>query len=402
MKLAIIDNTARYTIHFGSAVSNQLQKNGLGTTLLYFPKTGVFGGLLRRRICLSNSNAFWSSFLYPFQICRKAKADKIEIAHIQLEINTFGHPITLALFPLLLIGLGASKINKVITLHGTFPRFLLLSSAPQTIVRNIFSRIFFLGFFTLFYKITKCFSSRLIVHSSIFKDWLTDYGINAEKIVVIPHGIVANPINCDETQLAYWAKKTAGKRVILCFGVLSPRKGLENLIRAFELVYKEHPDTILILSGDEPVYFSGYKEKLRSLSKELNIDKNVLFAGHIPEKDIGPLFEVAKVVVLPYSYSISASGPLSIALQYSKPIVATDTVFFRSELTNNENCLLSKSGSFISLSNNINTILASETLRNQLSNGARALALKNSWEKVASMTIDLYQKLQCKKSVCYS
>src|SRR5665647_123102 len=109
MKIAIIDSSSRYTVHFGSSISTQIKKTSSGTVLLYFPKKALFCKASRRKVCLSGSKALWSSFLFPFQICCKAKADKIEIAHIQLEINTFGHPITLALLPLLLIGLRAAN-----------------------------------------------------------------------------------------------------------------------------------------------------------------------------------------------------------------------------------------------------------------------------------------------------
>ena len=392
MKIAIIDSASRYTVNLGSAIIADLNRNSLGSAVLYFPKRTLFGKASRRKVRLGASDALWSSFLFPSQICHKAKVDKVQVAHIQLEINTFGHPITLALMSLLLLGLRSAKIKIVITLHGVFPRFLLSSGGPN-FLGNRYKKVLFLGFFTLFYRTISLFSSSTIVHSRVFKNWLSEYGISSDKIIYIPHGIIANSKIADKERMEAWKRKTDGKRVILCFGVLSPRKGLENLIKAFKIVHKEHPEILLVLAGDEPVYFSGYKNKLKNLVAQLDISNNVLFAGRIPENDIGPLFQTAEIVVLPYSFSVSASGPLTIAFQYSKPIIATNTVFFRSEITNGENGFLVESGNYFSLYSGIIALLSDSDLRERLGRGASLLSLQNSWEKVACITVSLYQRL---------
>ena len=350
-----------------------MEKTG-NPAVLYLPKSRLLGKRFLPQTALVNSKKVWTSFLYPFQIIKNISADQITNVHIQLEINTFGHPITLLLFPLLLFLLKVEKISTTITLHAVIPRNLKISNIPP----------FFSVFLALFYRIAEMFSTKIFVHSRVFQEWLVDYGLDKRKIIVIHHGVQAN-------YSARPNRAVCDEKVILCFGVLSPRKGLEYLIHAFKIVNDKRPEVKLMIAGFEPTYFRGYKESLVKLVRLLNLEKNVCFTGAVPEEHIEKTFSMSDVVILPYNYSISASGPLTIALQFSKPIIATNTAFFRSELTSGENCLLVKSNDFNALASAIIFLLEKKQIRDKISSGAGKLANEYSWEKVAERTVPLYQ-----------
>ncbi len=42
---------------------------------------------------------------------------------------------------------------------------------------------------------------------------------------------------------------TEGKSVLLTFGLLSPNKGIENVIRAMPAILARHPNVVYIVSG---------------------------------------------------------------------------------------------------------------------------------------------------------
>jgi glycosyltransferase involved in cell wall biosynthesis len=387
IRLAMIDDASRYAFYLGDAISNILKTTATGDIRFYLPKSKLFGKPVVSRLPFGNSKGFWSSFLYPFQIWRRALIDKVNVVHIQFEFNTFGHPITLAFFPLLLAGLRAAGISIVITIHGVIPRSSKASASSEN---ARLPKTFLLILLIWLYRLINMLSSDIIVHSEVFKNWLIDYTSSANKISVIPHGVVTDNSVYDDMRMDYWLKKTQGKRVILCFGVLSPRKGLESLIKAYEIVNRENPDTVLVLAGYEPVYFKGYKKKLQNLTRDKGLENKIIFTGPVSEADIAPLFIVAEIVVIPYKYSISASGPLSIALQYAKPIVATDTIFLKNELIDRTNGILAQNKNFLDLASSINMLLTSETLRGSLSRGAKATALRTSWQKIAKITVSIY------------
>jgi len=81
-------------------------------------------------------------------------------------------------------------------------------------------------------------SDRLVVMSHRAVDFLIDiYKVPREKIVFIPHGIPDVPF----TDPSFYKGKygAEGKKVILTFWLLSPGKGIENMIDALPKIVKE-------------------------------------------------------------------------------------------------------------------------------------------------------------------
>lgn len=71
------------------------------------------------------------------------------------------------------------------------------------------------------------------------------------------------------------------EETILYVGRLSWEKNLDILVRAFSQVAKEITSSRLLLIGDGPA-----RKQLENLSKELDLEKQIIFAGFIPRKEI--------------------------------------------------------------------------------------------------------------------
>ena len=106
---------------------------------------------------------------------------------------------------------------------------------------------------------------------------------------------------------------------ICIVGRLALSKGHENLLYAFSDCVKVHPKLKLIIVGDGPE-----KERLKSLSKLLNLKKHVVFLGMVPNKGIEKLFSNC---VLSISASKSeAFGIVNIeSFRSGTPIICTKT-----------------------------------------------------------------------------
>lgn len=92
------------------------------------------------------------------------------------------------------------------------------------------------------------------------------------------------------------------------------------MIRAFEIVSKEVPDSVLLLAGD-----GEQREYLEEIIKSLNL-KNVIFLGFKPQEYIFNLMYSVDLIVSPLTGSSLVEAALS-----STPIVAYD-VEWHSEL----------------------------------------------------------------------
>ena len=331
----------------------------------------------------------WSSGLFPLQIIGQSIRDKVKIIHIQFEFVTFGSFYTsLFIVPFLLL-LKLLHLKTVITLHGPiFPRnapsdMINLLRPANTKVPLTIIKLYIISTYVLMSKL----SSAIIVHGQCFKKWLSAYGI--KNCHVIPHGMMESKEVC--TTLSSGMR--VASRNILFFGVLSPRKGLEYLLQAFAEVLKEKNDITLIIAGDEPPYYRGYKKKLVSMAYDFGIKNKVVFTGYLNDDRVDELFRQADIVVLPYPYSVSASGPLSLAVQYGKPVIATATEFFSEELDNGKTALLVQERNSEDLAKAIKVLIADESLRRRLAENIRLIAREKSWKKVAQETFELYQSL---------
>ena len=69
---------------------------------------------------------------------------------------------------------------------------------------------------------------------------------------------------------------TEGKSVLLTFGLLSPNKGIENVIRALPAILARHPNVTYIVSGVTHPHIrrregERYREELQALAAELGV-----------------------------------------------------------------------------------------------------------------------------------
>ncbi len=221
-----------------------------GSLYLYGPRSSK--GLISP---FANFRAVWSSALYPLQIVVQALKDRVNIVHLQFEFVTFGSPYTSVLVIPLLILLKLVRVKTVITIHGpAFPKgtanYLFESLSPSSPLPPYLLR----AYCVLTYRIMEKMAAATIVHANIFQKWLNGQGVR--HIQVIPHGVEV--VNDDSTN------GDGDDKTILCFGVVSPRKGLENLLLAFSEISRELPGYKLIIAGGEPSYYKGYLNTLKA------------------------------------------------------------------------------------------------------------------------------------------
>jgi glycosyltransferase involved in cell wall biosynthesis len=339
--------------------------------------------------------AVWSPYLYPFQIALQAVKDHVKIVHIQFEFVTFGPLYVSPFIILLLLILRLLKIKTVVTLHGPiFPRNVekeVISGLMPSSTRV--PKILLSSYIWLIYRLISKLSSAVIVHANVFKRWLAEHGIH--NCFVIPHGVHVNSSHHDSC-LTFNGENNAYERIILFFGVLSPRKGLETLLQAFSIVINALPNVRLVIAGDEPAYYRGYKKELNDMAKRLGISSKVSFLGRVSDEEIEDLFHQADLVVLPYLFSVSASGPLSLAMAYGKPVIVSRTEFFEEILKDTCASIFFSPKDCKMLAQRIIDVLLDKDLVKQISRKIREKTIEFSWEKAASLILELYRELLSK------
>src|SRR5580765_8180323 len=172
-------------------------------------------------------------------------------------------------------------------------------------------------------------SDRLIVMSQQSSDILQEvFRVPAEKIDLIPHGIPDLPF----TDPSFYKDGfgTEGKEVLLTFGLLSPNKGIENVIKAMPAILARHSNVVYMVSGVTHPHIlrregDKYREYLQSLARDLGVDASVIFRNRfVTPQEMVELIGAADIYITPYKHKAQVvSGTLAYALSAGKAIVST-------------------------------------------------------------------------------
>jgi glycosyltransferase involved in cell wall biosynthesis len=162
-------------------------------------------------------------------------------------------------------------------------------------------------------------ANAFVIHSDHDRALLQKhYGIAGRPIIKIPHGPYDHHQVDATTEIQRLAPASACN--ILFFGVIRPYKGLEDLIRAFDMI---PPDQIhrfwLTVVGET---WEGWTLPSELIARSRYYPRITFVNRYVNDREVTGYFAGADAVVLPYLRS-SASGPLHVAMSRGLPVVVT-------------------------------------------------------------------------------
>lgn len=173
---------------------------------------------------------------------------------------------------------------------------------------------------------------RVVVMSHIGVRLLEEsYGISADKIVMIPHGIPDFPRTGDINPKRYKERiKVADRRLLLTFGLLSPNKGIETVIRALPKLVKRFPDLLYFVVGAthpevKRQHGEEYRHALEREAHALGVGDHVVFRNKFVTSDeLCSYLLAADIYITPYmNEAQSTSGALAYAMGAGTAVVST-------------------------------------------------------------------------------
>ena len=171
-----------------------------------------------------------------------------------------------------------------------------------------------------------CFrtASAFVIHSEVDREPLhARYGLASTPCVVIPHG----PLDHFSPKSEYRAPTLGALREapeealnLLFFGVIRPFKGLEDLIRAFEMLNPSEVDGYWLTVVGET--WEGWDLPVRLIEASRYRSRITLVNRFVSDDEVVASFAGADAVVLPYHRS-SASAPAHVTMSNGLPLVIT-------------------------------------------------------------------------------
>jgi glycosyltransferase involved in cell wall biosynthesis len=172
-------------------------------------------------------------------------------------------------------------------------------------------------------------SSRLVVMARKGAEILAEtYGVPADKIDVIPHGIPDMPFVDSSFHKRQFG--VDGRPVLLTFGLLSPGKGIEYAIEALPAIVKRHPGLVyLVLGATHPHLLARegetYRLSLERLAEDLGVKDHVIFYNRfVSLDDLKEFIGASDIYLTPYLNPAQiTSGTLAYVFGAGKAVVST-------------------------------------------------------------------------------
>ncbi len=240
-------------------------------------------------------------------------------------------------------------------------------------------------------------SARLIVMSERARTFLHEvYDVPEAKIDLIAHGIPDMPFvdpNFYKDQFG-----VEGKFVALTFGLLSPNKGIEHMLKAMPAILKEFPNFFyIVLGATHPNLLreqgERYRISLERLAKDLGIKQNVSFYNRFV--DINELIEfigMADIYITPYLNPAQiTSGTLAYAFGCGKSVVSTP-YWYAEELLAEGRGVLVPFNDPGALAREICELLRDEPRRHAMRKKAYLLGREMIWSHVAHLYMESFHR----------
>ncbi len=245
-------------------------------------------------------------------------------------------------------------------------------------------------------------SDRLVVMSKRGSEFLqTIYGVAAEKIDFIPHGIPDVPFVDSSFHKDLFGVE--GKIVLLSFGLLSPNKGFENVITALPAIAKRYPNIVYIILGATHPHVlqhegETYRLSLQWLAQEKGMENRVIFYNRfVSLEELVEFISAADIYVTPYQNEAQiTSGTLAYTLGAGKAVVSTP-YWYAQEMLADERGVLVPFQDPEAMAKGILDLLDNEAKRHAMRKRAYMFGRDMIWPQIAKRYMESFQRARSER-----
>lgn len=301
--------------------------------------------------------------------------NRVEVVCVQHEYGIYGGENGSYIFELL----GELRMPIVTTLHT-----VLTNPSP--------------GQYSVLRRLTQV-SDRVVVMSQKARNVLEEqYKVPKEKIVFVPHGIPDVPFvdpNFYKDQFG-----VEGRQVLLTFGLLSPGKGIENVIEALPDIVRTHPDVVyIVLGATHPnvrrEHGESYRLSLQRKARELGVDGHLIFHDRfVSLEELCEFLGAADVYITPYlNREQIVSGTLSYALGTGKAAISTP-YWYALEMLQEGRGIIVPFNDPKAISEKVNFLLDNEVERHAMRKRAYNFCRSMIWKEVARSYLEIFVQVK--------
>lgn len=303
-------------------------------------------------------------------------SDDIKLVYIQHEYGIFGGNEG----DFLLDFLKNLKKPVVLTLHT-------VSDNPHPHKKNVTQ------------ELIKHSSAVIVIIKKAKEVLIKEYGIDENKIFVIPHGIHPVPFKHPPKTKTFFNMND--KIVLSTFGLLGGKsKGLDYIIEALPYVIKKYPNVIYaILGAIHPDVLKANKGKVRSdlknKIKTMGLNNHVIFYDYyLSIEDLLTALQETDIYLTPYvQKDRKSSGTLAYAMGCGRACISTPFYFAEDIIKNMKNGIIVDFKDSKGFADAIIHILDNPDLKSQFEKRSYEQTRHMTWPNIANDYYQVYKQI---------
>ena len=216
----------------------------------------------------------------------------------------------------------------------------------------------------------------------------------SEKVTVVTNGVDTRRFSPEVTGVEVKAHYgLEDSKIVLFVGALTTfhsYKGLDILLRAFQIVAKNHKDVKLVIVGGGNL-LGSYKK----LASDFGISDCVIFAGYVVDEILPQYYAACDITVLPSKNSSEGFGLVLVeAMASGKAVVGSRTGGIVDVIADGINGILVSPEDPVELSSAIAFLLENPDARSAMGTAGRECARLHDWSNVAEKVEAIYNQVQ--------
>ncbi|MEM4458659.1 MAG: glycosyltransferase family 4 protein [Candidatus Caldarchaeum sp.] len=192
--------------------------------------------------------------------------------------------------------------------------------------------------------------------------------LDVSKVIYIHNAVNVDRFNPwgDRSQRLETLKR--GRRCVLYVGRVNEKKGVGDLVQAFEIVSAKYSDCVLAIAGSGE---AGYMSRLAKMVEKPGLADSVFFLGPVPNREMPMLFRSADVVAYATREGEGIPRALLEGMACGRPAVATRVAGIPEAVVDGFTGFVVEPRDIAALADRLHKLLTDDSLRKEMGVNAR-------------------------------